>query len=84
MDGALPSVDAYDFNFLLAPTMVLTQLSPDIFTTVRHISKGRSTANINVNAIGSCSDGNPTDSRTMTNITIPALGAAAAPVVVDS
>ena len=33
------------------PTITLTQLSPDIFTTVLHISKGRSTAKTMVRSV---------------------------------
>ena len=61
-------------------TSIDTVASPVTFTTVLHISKGLSTANIKANPIGNNYGGNPIASSTITNITIPALGTAALPI----
>ena len=58
------------------PTIMDTAASPVTFTTVLHISKGLSTANIKAKPIANLSDGKPIDSNTITNITIPAPGTA--------
>ena len=50
--------------------------SPVTFTTVLNMSKILSTAKINAIPAGSI----PTDDNTITNITIPAPGTAAAPI----
>ena len=61
-------------------TNIDTVASPVTFTVVLIISKGLSTAKINAKPIGNNSSGKPTDSKTITNITIPALGTAAEPI----
>lgn len=69
------------FNF---PTDLATKMdtvaSPVTFTTVRHISSGRSTAKIRAKLMAILSEGKPLDSKTITNITIPAPGTAAEPI----
>ena len=57
-------------------TIVDTVASPVIFTTVLHISRGRSTAKIKANP----ASGIPAWARTITRTIIPALGTAAAPI----
>ena len=56
--------------------MVETVASPVIFTTVLHISNGRSTAKISANP----ASGIPACAKTITKTMIPALGTAAAPI----
>ena len=58
------------------PTIIDTAASPVTFTIVRHISKGRSIAKIKAKP----ASGIPACAKTITNITIPALGTAAVPI----
>ena len=57
------------------PTIMDTAASPVTFTTVLHISKGLSTANIRAKPIANLSDGKPIDSNTITvsytHLTLP-------------
>ena len=57
-------------------TIIETVASPVTFTTVLHISKGRSTAKISANPVS----GIPACASTMTNMTIPAPGTVAEPI----
>ena len=58
------------------PTISETAASPVTFTMVRHMSNGRSIAKISARP----ASGMPACAKTMTNITMPALGTAAVPI----
>ena len=68
-------LDIHFFETILS-TIIETVASPVILTTVLHISKGRSTANIKAKP----ASGIPACANTITSTIIPALGTAAAPI----